>query len=406
MAYTRKEDVTPSDPPHILFTPSNYPSGIKPYVFTFVQEFVRAVAKAGVRCSVVSPVRLRERLIGCMKDDKTTDVAVADNPIRVSRPSYFSFSKKNLLGFNTGYFTYLAFRNACRRSLRALDRPPDFVYGHFMYPGGATAVHLGRQLGVPSFVRAGESGEWSLESAGLRKAARDFSGVSGIIANSWDMKLALERRLDMDQDRIVVFNNGVNRSVFYPRERFSMRKEHGLPNDKFIICFVGHFDERKGPHRVIDAVRGIDDIGLVFIGSGPVRFDEPRILFQGVIPHDGVPEYLSASDVFVLPTLREGSCNAVLEALACGLPVVSSNRGFNRAVLDDTCSILVEPTDIKQIRDAVVVLKENKELRFRLKEGALNRAEELDIYRSAKRILEWMKKKGNLTRHAEKVAFN
>ena len=96
------------------------------------------------------------------------------------------------------------------------------------------------------------------------------------------------------------------------------------------------------------------------------------------------------ADIFVLPTLNEGCCNAVVEALACGLPVVSSDRPFNYDVLNESNSIMVDPMNVDEIADAIRKLKEDKELRHRLAEGALKMAEELTIDRRAQRILEFM----------------
>ena len=116
------------------------------------------------------------------------------------------------------------------------------------------------------------------------------------------------------------------------------------------------------------------------------------ILFKGKLPHDKVPDYLNMADVFVLPTLNEGCCNAIVEALACGLPVISSNMPFNYDVLNETNSILISPSNIDEIASAIKKLKNNNALRKNLSDGALITAKKLTISHRAMRILEFMEK--------------
>ena len=87
--------------------------------------------------------------------------------------------------------------------------------------------------------------------------------------------------------------------------------------------------------------------------------------------------YLNAADFFILPTLAEGCCNAIIEAIACGLPVISSDLPFNRDILDESNSILVDPTDITSIQEAIVRLYENIDLRKQLSYGSIQKAKSL-----------------------------
>ena len=113
------------------------------------------------------------------------------------------------------------------------------------------------------------------------------------------------------------------------------------------------------------------------------------MLFEGRLLHEQIPIYLNAADVFVLPTLKEGCCNAVVEAMACGLPIISSNLAFNWDVLDETNSIMIDPQNIQQIRDAIIKLRDDSVLRKRLAEGALRKAESLTIDQRAKEIMKF-----------------
>jgi len=145
--------------------------------------------------------------------------------------------------------------------------------------------------------------------------------------------------------------------------------------------------------RVARAVAGLEGVSLICVGEGPLHPEGEQIVFRGPVPHGDVPEMLSAADVFVLPTLSEGSCNAIIEAMACGLPVVTSWGEFNDDLVDETVSIRVDPMDVAAIRRATMALRDDTALRSRLAAAALARAEQFDIDRRAQRILSWMDSK-------------
>ena len=102
---------------------------------------------------------------------------------------------------------------------------------------------------------------------------------------------------------------------------------------------------------------------------------------------------MAASDVFVLPTLNEGCCNAIIEALSCGIPVISSDRDFNHDILDETCSIMIDPSNIDQIRSGIILLANNAQLRKKLSDGAVEKAFDFSIVNRAKKILAFMESK-------------
>ena len=91
----------------------------------------------------------------------------------------------------------------------------------------------------------------------------------------------------------------------------------------------------------------------IFIGSGEQTPEIDGILFCGKLPHDQIVHYLNAADVFVLPTLAEGCSNAIIEAMACGLPIISSDLPFNDDILDAENSIRVNSLDVESIAEAI-----------------------------------------------------
>jgi glycosyltransferase involved in cell wall biosynthesis len=175
----------------------------------------------------------------------------------------------------------------------------------------------------------------------------------------------------------------------------------GFPQDARIAAFVGHFIERKGPQRALEAVERLDNAQIMLLGAGPTRLGSPRICFEGVVEHDVLPEYLSAADVFVLPTLQEGCCNAILEAMACGLPIVSSVGDFNDDILNDEVSIRVDPLDVDAISAAIKTVLDDESLRMRMSAKCLVHSEKFSVDNRARGILQWIS--GPVDRHTARV---
>lgn len=89
--------------------------------------------------------------------------------------------------------------------------------------------------------------------------------------------------------------------------------------------------------------------------------------------------------MFCLPTLNEGCSNAIVEAIACGLPIISSNLPFNDDILDSSNALLVNPESVDDIASAIKQLMDNSDLRQKLAEGSKEKAKSLRIEFRAKK---------------------
>ena len=136
-------------------------------------------------------------------------------------------------------------------------------------------------------------------------------------------------------------------------------------------------------------------IKSVFIGKpieGQTR--KPKCngtLFCGTLPHKEVAKYLNAADVFVLPTLAEGCSNSIVEAMACGLPIISSDLAFNWDILDETNSILINPMNVDEISNSIIKLKDSPHLRQSMSASSLIKTKELTIEIRVKKIIDFIK---------------
>lgn len=175
-------------------------------------------------------------------------------------------------------------------------------------------------------------------------------------------------RLGVPRERVLVQHNGVDGTVFTIADRSTARAALGLSRDRPLIGYVGRLSHEKGADVVVEAMgelvrRDSRPVDLVIVGSGPV---EPalraragalglgdRIHFAGHRGHEELPRWLSALDVFCLPSRREGCPNVVLEALASGRPVVASNVGGVPELLRRDNGVLVAPESPPALADAL-----------------------------------------------------
>jgi glycosyltransferase involved in cell wall biosynthesis len=367
----------------ICFITQKYPGKHNQSDYSFVKQLVDAIAAQGNDCYVVCPFNVfHYHTISSVRED----YSVGKGKVSVFRPWYYSFSNK--IRF-LGRWGSKSHQRALQKAFSKLPALPDVIYGHFWhsaYKGYAFA----KKHEIPLFVASGESEIRKLftKPVDLEVFREYVSGVICVSSKNRDESISMGFTTI---EKCGVFPNGVNVELFHKRDKGECRRQLELPQNEFIVAFVGWFNERKGSLRVAEAINRIGGVKSIFIGKGEQDPQCDGILFKGALPHNQVPLYLGAADCFVLPTRAEGCCNAVVEAMACGLPVISSNLPFNWDVLDETNSIMVDPENIDEIAHAIKCLHDDVPLRERLAAGALRKAESLTIDQRAKAIVEFIK---------------
>jgi len=303
-----------------------------------------------------------------------------------------SYSSRRIGPISTQSWTTRSFIRAVARAARDFDRRPDVIYSHFLFPAGAAGSALAKRLGCPSVVALGEAEFEQAESMrGRDHLGETLQSFDGILSVSEENAEIVTGRYGADRSLINVIPNAVDTDRFRPHDRLEARHRLGLPEDATIVAFSGHFIERKGPLRVVEAMRRVEGLHGIFLGDGPQRPSGDRVLHAGRVPHAEVALWLSASDFFVLPTLAEGSPNAVIEAMACGLPVVSSDIASLRETVDADSALLVDPKDVDAIAAALARLTCDATLRSAMSSAALERGRRTSLDARAKRIREWLR---------------
>lgn len=209
------------------------------------------------------------------------------------------------------------------------------------------------------------SGYKYLSSFIWRKAAK-------VTVNSAGLKeLAL---ITSPRQKFDIIYNGIDNDDFKP----CLNKDQSR-GDQFKIISVGRLIQRKGYQFLIEAMRGIQGIELTIIGDGVLLKELMdladnyglNVIFLGELSHDQIADHLKQADVFVMPSLNEGMSNAILEAMACGLPIITTDVGGSKELINSN-GLVVKKESAAELRSAIDLLKNDSTLRSKMgKESTL-----------------------------------
>jgi len=223
------------------------------------------------------------------------------------------------------------------------DFPFDIIDTEFFFPDGPAAMRLARRYDVPFSIKArgADISFWSGKPGCRRQITAAGQAADGLLAVSGALRDEMIA-LGMPADRIKVHHTGVDQAAFRPSDRAAAKAAFGLSGP--VILTVGHLIPRKGQALVIDAMTSLPDATLLIVGDGPDRAalerqiaarglqDRARML--GPKMHADLPALFAAADVMVLPSASEGLANVWVESLACGTPIVITDVGGAREVVD------------------------------------------------------------------------
>jgi glycosyltransferase involved in cell wall biosynthesis len=289
--------------------------------------------------------------------------------VEVLRPGFFCVPAllKSLDGRFLALSTYFTLRKLRRRFHF------DVIDAHFGYPEGYAAVKLGKWLKCPVVItlRGTEirhSETWGIRShlkLALLEAQRIFSVSESLRQHAFSIGIGPPRK-------ILVVGNGVDSEKFCPMDKAECRQALSIRHDAKVLITVGALVERKGYHRVIEQLPELrkrhPDLHYIAVGGSSPEGDwskrlkrqvadaglKDAVSFLGRLPHEEITKALSAADLFVLATRNEGWANVILEAMACGLPVIATDVGGNAEVISqDNLGAIVPFDDPEALRDTL-----------------------------------------------------
>lgn len=276
------------------------------------------------------------------------------------RVHYLNINKKGNLHYQSNKDLLTYSWRAYRYSRKLMkEKQFDLCHAFFGIPCGYVAM----KLGLPYIVSLRGSDVpfynprfyWLDKLFFKRVSKKVWSGAKRVVANSEHLK---ENALKINSlQPIDIISNGVDTRKFSPIRKKKM-------NEKLNIISVGRLTRIKGYEYVIEALSNDSESQLLLVGDGPLKDElkelakknNSQVNFLGIKPQKEVISYLRNADIFILPSINEGMSNALLEAMACGLPVIVTDTGGSNSFVKDN-GVIVKKESVDDIKKAIQAYK-------------------------------------------------
>jgi len=335
-------------PIHLLTFSTLYPHDGRPNHGIFVETRLRHLVETGEATSVVlAPVPWfpsSSARFGDWARNAQAKRHESRHGLSVFHPRYALPPK---IGMSIAPASLLAAALLEVRRISASGTKVDLIDGHYLYPDGVVAVALGRLIDRPVVLTARGSDITQLpDYAGPRRMVQwAMRHASALISVSRGLQSAMVK-LGAPESKVTVLRNGVDLDLFRPGDRHAVREKFAVKGT--LLLSVGHLIERKRHDLALRAVAEIPGCTLAIVGEGPEKDSLERLALSlgiadrvrlcGPQPHAALPGFYSAADLLILASSREGWANVLLEAMACGTPVVASNIPGNAEVVADSAA--------------------------------------------------------------------
>ena len=262
------------------------------------------------------------------------------------------------------------------------EKPFDVIHAQYCYPTGLAALELSSQLNIPNVVSIqGGDGHWVGLCCGTHRDAMQavLNHAMALIIGCQSFADEVVENHGILPDRLTIVPGATNVDQFTPAH------EIGALHQPVRLLYHGRVDQRKGALDFVRAGRQLLDTGenvrLLISGIGPdveparqlvasLGMDE-HTDFSGAVPYDEAVRAYRRGDIFVSPTYAEGFSNTILEAMASGLPIVSTHTvGVVDCLTDGVNASLVAPGEVDRLANAIRTMMHDDDYRTRVAQQA------------------------------------
>ena len=353
----------------VLFISSIFPNAVQPDLGIFSLHIVREMAlKAEVRVIAPVPSLGLFNFVDRFKKYRT-DLPIPETEtiegVTVYHPSYFAAP-------GMGFLHHITMQGVLEPLIKEVhdEWHIDAVNCHWLFPDGVAVQRVCHKLGIPVMLTAlgcdlNRYARLPARRRPIRQALVETGKVS--VLNQQMAKKCLD--LGVSPQKLCIIPNGVNLGQFSIKDPQTCRLALGLPADGKIVLFVGSLVEVKNVENLIRAFKlvteGRKNAKLVLVGSGHLHDDlllSARSLgigefvdFVGQVNHELLSDWMNAADCLCLPSIREGHPNVMMEALACGVPVVASLTGSIPDFINDANGLTIRhPQNYLEISEKIL----------------------------------------------------
>ncbi len=287
-------------------------------------------------------------------------------------------------GINIPGIRGLMFKINAKKALKQLLKEVDIdiIHGHYLFPAGAAGVEIGKKHGIKTYVTAHGSDMFEMykKQSFMRPAIKKVlkkADVVFAVSNALKDEI-LATNVPNIKNKTRLYWNSVDIDKFKDTTKSSFK----LDNDKPIVLFVGNVIKRKNVDSLLEAKKlAKSDYNLVVVGDGPLLKQLKQkadnisdVYFTGA--RGDVENIIPGAGVLVLPSFSESFGLVLIEALACGKPVIGSNVGGIKEIITPEVGLLINPDDSKTIAEAIDKMILDDEFRNNLALNARNRAKD------------------------------
>ena len=352
----------------VLYFSSQFPNSRSPHLGIFSQQRVLALQKAGVEVEVISPLLLNPppglilkpiKFYQWIKQQLKVPTRMVSQGITAYYPKWISPPKK-IYGWNVSQFLVMQIQQKVIHFINSFQ--PDVIISSWL-PDAVVISNLSHEMDIPIFSIADgtDVNKWPQDYTGWKRARK-------ILNEKVDVLVFVSKALQdagnskgLFGKKNVVIHNAVDTDLFTPDN--SVHKE-----EHFTILGIGRFVPLKGFDILLKAVSQLNQtaekpIRLILVGDGPqlgkLRRQASILGISDLLeilmpmPQEKLLNVYRQANLFCLPSFSEGLPCVVLEAMACGLPIVASDVGGIAEIVNGNCGILVKPGDPDLLRNAL-----------------------------------------------------
>lgn len=241
------------------------------------------------------------------------------------------------------------------------EKDYDLVHAWFGFPCGLMAMILGKPyiVSLRGSDVPGYNERFSIQYRFLTPLIKIiWRNAEKVVANSSGLKELARETMEISFD---VIPNGVDTEKFRTSDSETGEVLH-------LLC-VARLTSRKRIRDIIESIKDLEKVDLTLVGEGPEEEElnklvsdldiEDRVEFRGYVPHEKLPEIYNRSDIFILPSLKEGMSNTILEAMASGLPIITTDTGGTEELIKDN-GIIVDKKRPESIKNAIKYYQEDE----------------------------------------------